>query len=244
MTKKTVQGLMALAVLWLSTGTAQPRDLFKDVQADVFVLGGGSTMVDPQSWTNIASYHSRMDMGLKYTVGVAIPYGKILSIESAFTYGPNNLYVENIDIFPHTKASGSVVEYPENVSIGSLDAVIHAPFSFMHVQPYGVAGVEYDHFSPTQDAINEALDHGFGAAATTTTSHSNKLGLNFGVGLDRKLIKRVHFRVDLRDHVSGTPAFGIPDKATTDSEGAAFPVSGRANNLVYEVGLVFHLGKL
>jgi outer membrane protein W len=244
MMKKTVQGLMVLAVCWLSTGTAQPRDLLKDAQADVFVMGGGSTMVDPQTWTLVAPYHSRMDLGLKYSIGVAIPYGKILSIESAYTYGPNNLYVENIDIFPHTKASGSVVEYPVNDYIGSLDAVLHAPFSFMHVQPYGVAGVEYDHFSPTPEAVTEALDHGFGAAATTTMSHSNKLGLNFGVGLDRKLMKRVHFRVDFRDHVSGTPAFGIPARPTTDSQGAAFPVSGRANNLVYEVGLVFHLGKL
>ena len=46
--KKTAQGLIALAVLLWTAGVVQARDIFKDVQADVFALGGGSTLVDAQ----------------------------------------------------------------------------------------------------------------------------------------------------------------------------------------------------
>lgn len=244
MVKKTVQGLMALAVWWSCTGAAQARDLLKDLQADVFVLGGGSTVVDPQQWQSVALYHSRLDMGYRFTVGVSVPYGQYLSIESAFTYGPTNLYVENVNIFPHTKADGSVVEYPVNDYIGSVSAVAHAPFSFLHVRPYAAGGVEYDRFSPTNAAVATALDHGFAAVSTTTMTHNDKLGLSAGVGLDRKLTKRLTFRIDIRDHVTSAPGFGIPPRPTTDSGDAFYPVKGRVNDMVYTAGFVFHLGKL
>lgn len=238
MMKKMLQGLLALAVCWLSTGAAQARDIFKDAQADVFVLGGASTLVDPQTWTGVALFHSRMDVGTKFTIGVSVPYGKMLSIESAYTYGPNNLIVTNENLFPH---AGQL--YPVRAYIGSLDAVVHAPFSFLKVRPYGVAGVEYDRFSPTDAASATAKSSGFAAVSTTTMTHNDKLGLNIGIGLDRKLMKRISFRIDVRDHVTGAPAFGIPPRPTGDSMGAAYPISGRANNIVYTAGFVFHLGK-
>lgn len=239
MVKKTVRGLMALAVLWLGTGAAQARDLFKNAQADVFVLGGASTLVDPQSWSTVALYHSRMDLGAKFTIGVSVPYGKILSIESAYTYGPNNLVVTNENHFPHV---GQV--YPVRAYIGSLDAVVRAPFSFLKIQPYGVAGVEYDRFSPTSGAISMARTEGFGSVSTAIITHNDKVGLNIGVGLDRKIFKRVSFRIDVRDHATGAPAFGLPPKPTSDSFGASYPATGRVHNIVYTAGFVFHLGKL
>jgi hypothetical protein len=239
MVKKIVQGAMALAILAMGTGTAQARDLLKDAQADVFVLGGWSTFVDPQTWQSVALYHSRMEQGYKFTIGVSVPYGKLISFESAFTYGPNNLVVENVNIFPH-----SGVVYPVDTYIGSLDGVFHAPFDIKHFRPYAVGGVEYDHYSPTQSATDFALDHGFAGASTTYMTHNDKVGLNVGIGLDRKIVKRLNFRIDVRDHVTGAPAFGIPPKPTFDSLGAFYPATGRVNNLVYEIGLVYHLGKL
>lgn len=244
MLKKTVQGLVALAVWWCCSGAAQAADLLKNAQADVFVLGGGSTMVDSQQWQSVALYHSRMDLGYKFTIGVDVPYRTILSIESAFTYGPNNLYVENVNIFPHTVQAGSVREYPVNDYIGSLSAVVHAPFTFRHLHPYAVGGVEYDRFSPSDAAVAAAKASGFGATSTTIMTHNDKVGLNLGIGVDRKLFKRVTFRIDIRDHVTSAPGFGIPPKPTTDSLGASYPVKGRANNIVYTAGFVFHLGKL
>jgi len=237
--KKAVQGLMVLTALLWSTGGAQARDLFKDMQLDAFVLGGGSTLVDAQYFNSAERlFHSRFDLGPKFTLGVAVPYGKLLSIETAYSYGPNDLVVTNTNVFPHV---GQV--YPVRVYIGSLSAVVHAPFALFHLRPYAEGGVEYDRFSPTDAAITTAKNQGFATVSTAIITHNDKFGMNVGVGIDRKLTKRLTFRIDLRDHVTSSPAFGLPPKPTADSA-AAFPVAGRANNIQYTAGIVFHFGKL
>ena len=60
-------------------------------------------------------------------------------------------YVTNTNVFPHV---GTV--YPVRDYIGSLSAVVHAPFSLFHLRPYAEGGVEYDRFSPTPAAITLA----------------------------------------------------------------------------------------
>ena len=235
MLKKTVQGLMVLtALLWSTCGT-QARDLTKDLQFDVFVLGGGSSLVDPHYFDSAGRlYHSRFELGPKFTIGVAVPYGKLLTIESAYSYGPNDLVVTNTNAFPHV---GTV--YPLRDYSGSLSAVIHAPFSHFHFRPYAEGGVEYDRFSPTPGAIATALNQGFAAVSTAYINHNDKLGINVGGGLDRRLTKRLTFRIDLRDHITSSPAFGLPNSQSA----ARFPVSGRANNVEYMAGILVHLGK-
>ena len=103
--------------------------------------------------------------------------------------------------------------------------------------------MEYDRFSPTPAAVTTATNQGFAAVSTAIINHNDKFGINLGVGLDRKLTKRLTFRIDLRDHITSSPAFGLPPKPTFDSA-ATFPVAGRANNIEYTAGIVFHLGKL
>jgi len=242
MLKKTAQGLMVLAALIGSTGGAQARDIFKVVQADVFVLGGASTLVDPNYFPSAGRlFHSRFDMGTKFSIGVSVPYGKLLSIESAYTYGPNNLFVTNTNLFPHVP-----VEYQAHTYMGSLAAVVHAPFAVVHFKPYVEGGIEYDRFSPTQAAITLAKNQGFGAVSTAIINRNDKFGFNFGAGVDRKIFKRLSLRIDLRDHVTSSPAFGLPPQSSQASGTAiaTFPIKGRANNIVYTAGIVFHLGKL
>ena len=244
MIKKTVQGLMALAVCFLSLGGAQARDLVKDIQLDVFVLGGASTLVDSNNWSSAGrQWHSRFEFGPKYTVGVAVPYGKLLSIETAFTTGPNNFFVTDLNVFPHEQSNGSIVEYPVRFYSGSMSAVFHAPITLFHLRPYAEGGVEYLRYSPTPAAVTTATNKGFAAVSTASINHNDKFGINLGGGLDRKIFKRLTFRIDLRDHVAGSPAFGLPRQPTTDSA-ANFPVAGRANNIEYTAGFLFHLGKL
>lgn len=241
MTKKIVQGLMALAALWLATGAVQARDLLdlKNAQLDISLLGGGSTLVDPHYFTEADRlYHSRFDLGSKFSFGVAVPYGNLLSLETAFSGGPNNLVLTNTDVFPHV---GTV--YPVRVYMGTFGAVVHAPYSLFHIRPYGEGGLEYDRFSPTRAAENLATNGGFGSVSTANISHNDKFGLNIGAGLDRKISKRLTFRIDLRDHITGSPAFGLPAKPTRDSN-AIFPVAGHAHNIVYTAGIVIHVGKL
>jgi opacity protein-like surface antigen len=236
--RKPLQGLIALAVLWFSEGAAWPRDLTKDIQLDVFALAGGSTLVDAQDWKSAGNlFHSRFEVGPKFTVGVGVPFGKLLIIETAFTAGPNNFVVTNTNLNPRVERL-----FPVRYYSGYMDAVVHAPFALKHFRPYAAGGVDYDRYSPSNAAVTSALDYGFGAVSTAIINHNDKFGLNLGAGLDRRLTKRLTFRIDLRDHISGSPAFGLPPAPTLDSA-ATYPVSGRAHNLVYTVGLLYHLGK-
>jgi opacity protein-like surface antigen len=124
-----------------------------------------------------------------------------------------------------------------------MSAVVHAPFALFHLRPYAEGGVEYDRFSPTPAAITTAKNQGFAAVSTATINHNNEFGMNLGAGVDRKIMKRVTFRLDLRDHITGSPRFGLPAEPNLSSS-ATFPVAGHANNIEYTAGIVFHLGKL
>jgi len=240
MVKKTAQGLLLLTALLMSTGGLEARDLFQNINFDVYGLAGWSTMFDAQYFDSAGrKYHSRFDPDYKFSVGVAIPYNKYLSIESGLTYGPNDLVLTNTNIFPHTVASGSVVMYPVNNYMGTLSAVVHTPYSIKHFKPYVEAGVEYDRFSPTQAAIAQALNTGWASTSTALINHSNKFGFNLGVGLDRKLTRRLTFRIDARDHITSSPQFGLPNSYSA----AVYATHTRSSLAVYEVGLMYHLGK-
>jgi hypothetical protein len=63
--------------------------------------------------------------------------------------------------------------------------------------------------------------------------------MNLGVGLEHKIMRRVDFRVEARDHIVGTPTFGLPN-AYSD---AIFPVKGKANDVEYTAGFVVQIGK-
>ena len=241
--QKVSIGLMALVVGLLAASAGQGRDLLQNAQADVFVLGGGSTLVDATTYLTAGrTYHSRFELGPKGTVGVAVPFGKLLSVETAFTMGPNNLFLANENIFPHS-APGASLTYPSRTYIGSMSAVVHSPATWRHLRPYAAGGIEYDRFSPTPGAKSTALSDGFGPVVTDVIiAHNDKFGLNLGGGLDRKLTKRLTFRIDFRDHVTGSPAFGLPPVQTLDSN-AVFPAKGHAHDLVYTAGILFHVGK-
>jgi hypothetical protein len=241
MMKKTVQGLMVLTALLWSTGGVEARDLLQNAKFDVYGLVGGSTIIDAQYFDSAGRlYHTRFEPSPKFSLGVAVPYNKLLSIESGFSYGPNDLVLTNTNVFPHT-SPGSVSVFPVNVYLGTLSAVVHAPFSAHHFQPYVDGGVEYDRFSPTQSAIVSAVRNGWASTSTALINHNDKFGFSVGVGVDRKLTKRLSLRIDARDHVTSSPAFGLPNTYNT---GAIFPVKGRCDNVVYTAGFVYHLGKL
>ena len=231
--KKTLQSMLALMACWLTAGLAQARD----IKFDVYALAGGSTLVDGMNFTSATTlYHTRFAVGLKYNFGVAIPYNKSLSFEAGFDGGPNNFYLLNTQKFPRQG-----VEYPVDTYNAYISGVYHAPFSVKHFTPYGAIGLEYDKFIPTTSAVATATNVGWAAVSTARINGNDKVGFNVGAGLDRKFTKRVSLRIDLRDHFSGSPGFGLPNSG---SPGVVFPATAHAHNMVYTAGIVFHVGKL
>ena len=112
--------------------------------------------------------------------------------------------------------------------------------SFQGVRPYIAAGVEFDRFAPVGHAAATAMGS-FNGVPNTVLSPDNKFGYNLGFGFEIKLVRAVDVRVDLRDHITGSPTFGLPRQATSGFT-AYYPISGRAHHVEASVGFVFHFG--
>ena len=92
----------------------------------------------------------------------------------------------------------------------SGDIVAHYSRLWRGVRPYGVVGVEYDIFSPTTSAQTLAKTQGFAVAPSATLASQGKPGFNFGGGFDYKVASKVDLRIDVRDHLTGSPTYGLP----------------------------------
>ena len=240
MKREVVRHLMVAATLCLSSVTAQAKDPFKnpfkDLNMTVFGMVGGSTLYDKRNFISAdEKYKSSYDVQPRYVYGTGVPLTKLLGLEVAYSTGPANLRVTNISLSPR---AGHV--YDVNHHTASVNVVLHGPARIFGVRPYVTAGWDYNRFAPTLAAKLYANAQGFGAVSTATLTYTDKLGMNAGVGLERKIMPRVFLRLDARDHICGSPTFGLPAQASTS---AIFPVTGSAHNVEYTAGIVVHIGK-
>jgi hypothetical protein len=231
-TKRTAQGLVVAAALCLSTVAARAGD----IRFDVIVMGGGSTLFNTKYFTSADErYRSGYATDARYIVGVEVPLGKILAVEATFASGHNNLLVANTSLNPVVTTTYSVRN-----NVASVDLLAHAPFSRFGFRPYLAIGWDYHRYAPTLAGKETAASQGFGAVSTATLVATDKLGMNCGGGIEHKILRRVSLRVDVRDHFSGSPTFGLPPQSSIS---AIFPAKGLAQNVVYSAGLVIHFGK-
>ena len=89
----------------------------------------------------------------------------------------------------------------------SADIVGHVPGAWRGIRAYGVVGLEYDIFSPTSSAQTLAKTQGFACAPSATLSSQGEAGVNFGGGVDYKVTSKVDLRLDVRDHLFGSPTY-------------------------------------
>jgi opacity protein-like surface antigen len=197
----------------------------------VFAMGSISSLFDKGYYNEYTTpYGSTYKTGGGITFGAEVPLGKILGVEGSYSKVRNNLVLTNYG-----------VSTPEEFGYGihnqrlSGDLVAHAPRSLLGFKPYLAAGLEYDRFSPTGPSPNV-----FNGFVNVSLGNANKVGVNYGGGVDMSLLPHINLRVDVRDHLTGTPTYGLPPSSGV---GAYFPVSGAAHDLQYSAGIVVHLGK-
>jgi len=206
----------------------------QDAQAGsirVFVMASTSTLSDNNSFTVDAKpYKSGYAGGGKVILGGEYSLSKLLGVEGAYGYGNNNLRVTNVD-------TRQQIGYPVGINRVSSDLVLRSPLGMMGLRPYLLAGLEYDRLGPNSEARTTASSEGF-AGRTGALGASNKIGANYGGGLEWSLVPLVSLRLDLRDHVMSTPTYGLPSQASTKP---IFPVSGSANDFEVAVGISIHI---
>jgi opacity protein-like surface antigen len=231
-TKKVVQGLIVTAALCLSTTSVRAQNY------RFFIMGGLSSLTDQRSFTEgFIPFTSRYAGGGKVIAGVEVPLDKIFGIEASYGFGQNNLEINNLS-YTYTL----IKSYGVRNNRGSADIVGHVPGVWRGIRAYAVVGVEYDLFSPTSSAQTLAKTEGFARATSATLASEGHSGFNFGGGIDYKVASKVDLRIDVRDHMFGSPTYGLP-QAATSATSAYFPISGSAQNIEYSVGLVYRFGK-
>jgi len=228
---KVVRGLIVTAALCLTTTSVRAQGY------RVFVMGADSALTDKRSFgegpNNVIPYGSRYAGGGKGIAGVEVPVYKIFSVEGSYGYGPSNLEISSFIYNPTL-----VRAYSVRNSRFSADILGHAPAPWKGIRAYGVIGLEYDRFSPTSAAQTLAKTEGFAFAATAALTSQGKSGFNVGAGIDYEMASRVDLRIDVRDHLFGSPTYGLPQTAATATS-AFFPVGGPAHDIEYSLGIVY-----
>jgi opacity protein-like surface antigen len=222
---KLLQAL-AVAIALGASATALNAEDFS-----VFVMGSVSSLFDNGSYNEYTTpYGSAYKTGAGITFGAEVPLGKILGVEGSYTKVRNNLAITDYGLSTPQESGYGI--HDQRLS---GDLVAHAPRSFLGIKPYLAAGLEYDRFSPVGPSSNI-----FSGFVNVSLGAANKMGINYGGGVDMNLLPHVSLRVDVRDHLMSTPTYGLPSSSST---GPYFPVSGAAHDLDYSAGLVLHLGK-
>ncbi|HET7212692.1 MAG TPA: outer membrane beta-barrel protein [Terriglobia bacterium] len=229
--RRLLQGLMAIVLLGASTAALHAQDF------RVFVEGGVSSLRDKQYYNVYgASFASTYKAGNSFTVGAEYPIFKTLSAEGSYSRFRNNLAVTN---YFNSTTPNEEIGYGIQGQRVMLDANAHSAKPFKKVRPYLVFGLDLDRFAPTSEGAALAQSRGFNGVPRTVLNSTDKLGYNFGFGLDISLTHMLAVKVDARDHRVATPAYGLPQSASSGVT-AYYPVSGKMNDLVYSAGFVIH----
>ncbi len=231
--RKFVQGVVIIMILGGSTAALQAQTF------RIFAMGTGSMLFNKRYYNVYgAALGSTYNIGDGYVVGGEHHLWKNLGVEGSYANVLNTLVVTD---FYNAAVSNKKTGYNITNQRVSLDAIAYSPKAIKGVLPYISAGVELDRFVPTSQALTTAKGN-FNGVANTVLSTDNKFGYNFGGGVEIKLISIVAVRVDLRDHITGSPTFGLPAQATT-AFASYYPISGSADHVEASVGFVLQFGK-
>jgi opacity protein-like surface antigen len=231
-TKKVAHALIATVALCLCTPALHAE------KAEIFVMGGGASLRDAQYFEqNTVPYTSSYAMGGRGMVGAETPLNRLFGLEGAFTYGQSNLVISNFGASPAAKTSYGIknLRYSGNL-------VGHSPITFRGWRPYATAGIEIDSFLVSNKAAETAVADGFGGAPTAILRSQDKEGFNFGGGLEWKATSRISLRLDLREHLTGSPNYALPSSSLILTD-PIFPIAGKARNVEYSIGIVYFLHK-
>lgn len=214
------------AVVCFSTSLARAQGV------RVFVMAGGSFLNDERFFSQVVGessdqFRSNYASGGKITFGGELSLNRILGFEASYGFGHNNLRMTNLD-------QSETLGYGVRTQRVSGNLMAHSPVALLGLRPYVTGGLEYDHLGPTSEAKTLAFSEGF-AGNLVTLGSSNQVGFNFGGGAEWSFLPDLALRLDLRDHLTGTPTYGLPH--------SLYPVSGTAHNIELAAGLTFHFGK-
>ncbi|MBI1940852.1 MAG: outer membrane beta-barrel protein [Acidobacteria bacterium] len=220
--------LLLIAVVGVLPDTARAQGV------RVFAMGSGSLLLS-EKFFEVAGdpFRSNYAPGGKIIFGGEYSANKVLGFEAAYAYGRNNLRISDLEEAPIEEAG-----YGVRIQRLNGNLVLHSPVEVLRLRPYVTAGIEFTRYAPTREARDQAFAGGF-AGQSAVLEANNKPGINYGGGVEWSLLPALALRLDVRDHATGTPRFGLPQDS---SNGAFFPISGSAHNVEISAGFTLHFG--
>jgi hypothetical protein len=208
----------------------------QDSNPRLSLIAGGSSFLGSHSFTasgrNFRSqFATGGDTGFRITLDFANPW----SFEGTYSYGTNNLRMDTLN------SSGTVTaehDFGARVIEASGNALYFIGTPVGRLRLFAAAGLGLTNVSPTAAAVSYAATHQFVAHPANITG-STSPDFNIGVVLAQRIGRNWGLRVDLRDHFSSIPQFGLPQSGsgTTDF----YPVTGHVSHFETSVGLVYYL---
>ncbi len=183
-------------------------------------------------FASTTSPSSGREFGNGFTAGIR--FGQELSshfgLEEGFSWArlPNTLT-------PYPP--GSAVELKTNSYKISLNPLVYFTPRESRIRPFVTAGFTGDWFNPGSDHLTSSTDGSGGYPLKTKLLPA----FLYGVGLKVNASRRFGIRFDLRDNLSGTPHFNLPD--VPSAPGTYYsPRGGKLHQVEATVGLMFRFG--
>jgi hypothetical protein len=200
-------------------------------------LSGGNSMLkaDRTFVADGETFNTQFANGGRLKARVTLDLTKHFSVEGLYGFGTSNLKVTDVNATPQTSAFGTK-EHEIQFNVLSFFTS-----SASHLRPFFLSGVGDAHFAPTDAAKAQAANQFISSPAQIAST--NNANVTLGGGFEARARGRLGLRVDITDHISAVPTFGVPQ--TSSGPGAAFyPVTGIVHNIQVEAGLVLHLWRL
>jgi opacity protein-like surface antigen len=230
--KRASHLLVVLTVIFAISGS---NALAQFLDPRVTVFAGGSFLGGERGFIISGNaFQSQFQNGGKAGGRVTADLTDSWSLEGTYSFSGNDLRITELDEVP-----------PEErfFGIGVHQFVVNGLY---YITPPGetlrfffTAGIGWVRFSPSETAkILALVDQFIDDSASIRTS--NKFGFNFGAGMETRANEWLGVRVDLRDHITGYPRFGLPESSSGPG-GLFFPVEGVLHNTEVSAGVVFYL---
>lgn len=222
-------GCLLLALFFMSLNT-----FGQDANLRVTLSGGGSFLKGERTFViGGDGFRSKFVSGGKFGFRGTVDLDDHWAAEGAYSYGANNLRIIELGPPPRERDFGvRVHQFTGNV-------LYFLNGSKEKIRPFATAGLGLTRYSPTSRAKTFAATVEF-VDAPAAISTSNKLGVNFGGGVEAKAGNYLGVRFDFRDHVTKIPRFGDP-QAPVAPGADFFPVSGAVHDLEVSAGVVIYL---
>ena len=230
--KRNLSALVLRLCVWTAVVLYPTAVAAQDVPFRISVFGGISFLNGERAFLLVddffqSEFKNGGTVGLRGTADMADAF----AVEGSYSLSTNDLRITERQ--PRR-------ERTYDLNIHRLDGNLHYYFARVDdpFRPFMTAGIGLARFGPSSDAKQLAgtrfIDE------PTRISSSNQFSFNFGSGLEGRVSDLLGWRVDLRDHITGMPRFGVPETPLSPGD-VSFPVSGVIHNVGLAFSLVFRL---